>query len=102
MNTTSDSIFTRRYMLFLCATFCTLLWGSAYPAIKNGFALLEIARDDVPAQMLFAGYRFVLAGLFLLLFAQLTGKPLIPAKATQWRQIGLLGLSQTTLQYVFF
>lgn len=102
MNNTTDSIFTRRYVLFLCATLCTLLWGSSYPAIKNGYAMLGIARDNIPAQMLFAGYRFLLAGIFLLLFAKLTGKSLAVANAKQWRQISILGLTQTTVQYVFF
>lgn len=102
MNNTARSPFTRRDILFLCATLCTLLWGSSYPAIKSGYAMLEIARDNIPAQLLFAGYRFLLAGIFLLLFAKLSGKSLAVANATQWRQISILGLTQTTIQYVFF
>lgn len=95
-------IFTRRYYVFALATLCTLLWGSSYPAIKNGYALLAIAPDDVPAQMLFAGYRFFLAGLFLILLAQFTGKPVFRVSRQQWGQLGVLGLTQTTLQYMFF
>lgn len=95
-------IFTRRYYVFAFATLCTLLWGSSYPAIKNGYALLTIAPDDIAAQMLFAGYRFFLAGLFLIFLAQCSGKPVFRVSAHQWRQLGILGLSQTTLQYVFF
>lgn len=102
MNTTTDSIFTRRDVLFVCAILCTLLWGSSYPAIKAGYALLDIARDDIPAQMLFAGYRFFLAGLFLLFFAKLTGKPVAVTSAKHWGQISILGLTQTTVQYIFF
>jgi drug/metabolite transporter (DMT)-like permease len=102
MDNTAGSIFTRRDVLFLCAILCTLLWGSSYPTIKSGYAMLGIARDDIPAQMLFAGYRFFLAGMFLLLFAKLTGKSLAVPGVTQWRQISLLGLTQTTVQYVFF
>ena len=33
-----------------------MLWGSAYPAIKHGYALLHIGRNDLAAQLLFAGY----------------------------------------------
>ena len=102
MSHITNSIFTRREILFLCATLCTLLWGSSYPAIKSGYAMLEIARDNIPAQMLFAGYRFLLAGLILLLFAKLTGKSLSVSSAAHWRQISILGLTQTTIQYVFF
>lgn len=95
-------IFTRRDILFLCATLCTLFWGSSYAAIKSGYAILEIARDNIPAQMLFAGYRFLLAGVFLLLFAKITGKSLAVSSLSHWRQISILGLTQTTVQYVFF
>jgi len=95
-------IFTRRYYVFAFATLCTLLWGSSYPTIKNGYALLAIAQDDIAAQMLFAGYRFFLAGLFLILLAQFTGKPVFRVSPSQWRQVAILGLTQTTLQYVFF
>lgn len=64
--------------------------------------MLEIARDNIPAQMLFAGYRFLLASVFLLLFAKLTGKSLAVSSLSHWRQISILGLTQTTVQYVFF
>ncbi|ACE83362.1 DMT family transporter [Cellvibrio japonicus] len=102
MSNPEDSVFTRRYVLFLCAILCTLLWGSAYPAIKSGYTLLGIARDDIPAQMLFAGYRFLLAGLLLLLLAKLTGKSLGFSSMAQLRQTSILGLTQTMLQYIFF
>ncbi len=98
----SSSFFTRREILFLCATLCTLLWGSSYPAIKSGYAMLDIARNDIPAQMLFAGYRFLLAGIFLLFLCKLTGKALTGINLKQWRQISIMGLTQTTVQYVFF
>lgn len=98
----ASTIFTRREILFLCATLCTLLWGSSYPTIKSGYAMLEIARDNIPAQMLFAGYRFLLAGVFLLLLAKLSGKSVAVSSIAHWRKISILGLTQTTIQYVFF
>jgi drug/metabolite transporter (DMT)-like permease len=100
--THSSSPFTRRDVLFACAVLCTLLWGSSYPAIKSGYVLLGIDRDNIPAQILFAGYRFLLAGVFLLLFAKLAGKSLAIGNAKHWRQVCILGLAQTTVQYVFF
>jgi len=98
----ASAIFTRREIFFLCATLCTLLWGSSYPTIKSGYAMLEIARYNIPAQMLFAGYRFLLAGVFLLLLAKLSGKSVAVSSIAHWRQISILGLTQTTIQYVFF
>jgi drug/metabolite transporter (DMT)-like permease len=79
-----------------------LLWGSAYPAIKTGYAMFSIDANDIPTKMVFAGYRFVLAGLLLLVFAAMTQRPLRLRGWTQVRQIATLGLAQTTLQYIFF
>ncbi|MCB5308942.1 DMT family transporter [Yersinia massiliensis] len=98
----SSPLFTNKKFVFLVATFCCLLWGSAYPAIKNGYALFHIAPDDIPSKMVFAGYRFLLAGLVLLIVAMVSGKAIGRLKKGQYKQIALLGLTQTTLQYVFF
>lgn len=95
------SFFTRPRHVFLLASLCCLLWGSAYPAIKQGYALLAIDRNDLAAQILFAGYRFVGAGVLLLFFARLSGKSLAMS-TPQWGQVALLGVLQTSLQYVFF
>ena len=96
------SVFSRRRNLVLLATLCCLLWGSAYPAIKGGYALLGIERSDTAAQIVFAGWRFLLAGALLLVMAQLTGRRVWALAPVQWAQLGLLGLAQTALQYVFF
>lgn len=95
------SFFTLPRNVFLLAGLCCLLWGSAYPAIKQGYALLEISRNDLAAQILFAGYRFVGAGALLLIFAKLTGKDLRLQRA-QVGEMAALGVFQTTLQYIFF
>ncbi len=96
------SIFTERKVVFLVASLCCLLWGSAYPAIKNGYALFHIAAHDIPSKLVFAGYRFVLAGLVLLVIARLGDKPVFHMDRRTLGQVTLLGLTQTSLQYVFF
>lgn len=97
----SPSIFTRRKVVFLLASLCCLLWGSAYPAVKNGYALFGIAADDIPSKLVFAGWRFLLAGLVLLVIAAAGRKPLALDRRTLAR-VSLLGLTQTSLQYLFF
>lgn len=98
----TTSPFQTRAGVFALATLCCLLWGSAYPAIKNGYALLHIAPADVASQMVFAGWRFALAGLILLIVSAALRKPIFRLTGRQVRQLTLLGLAQTTLQYVFF
>ncbi|MNU30606.1 DMT family transporter [uncultured Brevundimonas sp.] len=96
------SLYQTRSGVFALATLCCLLWGSAFPAVKNGYALLHIAPGDIPSQMLFAGWRFALAGAILLGVAATMKKPILALSGRQMRQVGLLGLTQTTIQYVFF
>lgn len=96
------SFFARPLVVVLLATFCCLLWGSAYPAIKGGYALMRISQDDLGGKMLFAGWRFLLAGLALLGLAWATGRR---SGVRSTRDIGALftlGATQTALQYVFF
>ncbi len=95
-------LFSQRRVVVLLACVSCLLWGSAYPAIKTGYALFSIDADDIPTKMVFAGYRFVLAGLLLLAFAAVTRRPLRLPGWAQVRQIMALGLTQTSLQYIFF
>ncbi|MDP5240487.1 DMT family transporter [Uliginosibacterium sp. 31-16] len=98
----ANNFFTRRPVVFALATLCCLLWGSAYPAIKNGYTLLHIAANDIPGKLLFAGWRFLFAGLVLLVFARFTGKSLRLKSLRETGEVCLLGLTQTSLQYVFF
>jgi len=98
----SRNLFTNRSSVFALATLCCLLWGSAYPAIKNGYALLGVAAADVASQMLFAGWRFLLAGVILLAVTAALKKPIFRLSGAQMRQVALLGVTQTTIQYVFF
>ena len=97
----SATFFTRRKVVVLIATLCCLLWGSAFPAIKNGYALFDIAADDIASKLVFAGYRFIFAGLVLLVIAAM-GKKVLRLDRRTLGQVTLLGLTQTSLQYVFF
>lgn len=95
-------LFSRKNIVYLSAAFCCLLWGSAYPAIKSGYELFQIAADDIPSKVVFAGYRFLFAGLLLLLLAMMQRKPIARLSPRQFGQLTLLGLTQTSLQYIFF
>lgn len=98
----TEQFFSNRKVVFLLASFCCLLWGSAYPAIKNGYLLFDIAPDDIPAKLLFAGYRFLFAGLVLLIMALATRRDILTPLRKNPGSLALLGLTQTCLQYIFF
>ena len=81
------------------ALICSILWGSAIPVVKTGYELLEIT--DTFAKFTFAGYRFALAGLFVLLLMKVQNKPIKPEKS-EWSAILMICAVQTVLQYVFY
>lgn len=97
---TEDS-FKKPAVIFMMATIACLLWGSAFPAIKVSYSMLGIGDAGSIVKLQFAGYRFFLAGLYLLAYILYKKRPLaIPKKALP--SLMFLGIVQTTLQYLFF
>ena len=97
-----EKFFTKNLTVCICAIFCCLLWGSAFPCVKIGYKLFSVDTDSVPSLMLFAGTRFALAGILVIVFGCITQKKfLVPKPRNLWR-VALLSLFQTALQYTFF
>ena len=86
----------------LIAAFACFLWGSATPLIKIGNELFEIGNSDTWKLILFAGVRFALAGLLVLVFAGVSERRIPLPKRGSWSHIMMHGLFQTVLQYTFF
>lgn len=86
--------------IFFPAVLCTALWGSAIPVVMTGYELFQIAANDIPAKLVFAGWRFTFAGLIVMaLFAVRSRSKLMPARG-DWSGILLLSAAQTVLQYM--
>ena len=85
----------------LPALICALLWGSAFPAIKHVYEFWESEglTRNLPLIFLFAGVRFTIAGGGLLFFGKNLRQEL---RATPWKFLAALALTQTFFQYVFF
>ena len=97
-----ENVLKKTWVIALVALFCCLLWGSAFPSIKVGYELFEIASADTAAQILFAGCRFALAGVMVIVAGSLIqGKFLKPSKAALPKVFKLCML-QTVIQYFFF
>ena len=92
--------YTNRRNIVLMAGLCCLLWGSAYPSIKVGYELFNV--NDIGGKLVFAGYRFTLAGAFIIVLEIIKRRSIISFNKKQLSQITLLGVTQTTLQYIFF
>lgn len=87
-------------VVILMAGFCCLLWGSAFPCIKIGYKLFQIKSGETASQILFAGIRFALAGVMVIITFSLMNKKVI--KPSSPTKIVTLSLFQTILQYVPF
>ena len=93
---------TNPFVVCLLAMVCCGLWGSAFPCIKIGYQMFRIAADDTASQILFAGYRFMLAGVFTIIIGSIFGRKfLLPQRASMGKILKLCML-QTVLQYLFF
>ena len=95
----TSSFISSKPRLVLLASACTLLWGSASPFIKLACALFDESSSDVASLIVFAGVRFVLAGLLVVVAGSLSERrPLLPARADVI-PICVLALFQTAIQY---
>ena len=84
-----------------CLVSCGL-WGSAYPCVKIGYELFGITGSDVASRLVFAGTRFTIAGIMVVVGVSIAQRrALLPAKR-DLGAIGILALFQTVLQYFFF
>ena len=97
-----SSPFSRPVVLFLCALTACGLWGSAIPAIKLVYRAFDVDTSNAGSLLLFAGVRFALAGLLVLVFFGVhTRKPPLPAKR-DWGKVLVIAAFQTVIQYLCY
>ncbi len=97
-----EKFFSKPIVVCLCAVFCCILWGSAFPCVKIGYKLFEIDQSSPACLMLFAGMRFTLAGVFVIAFGCATQKKYIAPKPKNIWRVLVVALFQTAMQYTFF
>ena len=102
------SIFQRHVWVALLAFTAAFSWGWAFPLVKLGFAEYGITQNMTASKMLFAGLRFGLAGIIILLIAATTGRS-FSYKSTAPKGsfsnalfLLLFALMNTTLHYACF
>ncbi|MBQ3935514.1 MAG: DMT family transporter [Ruminococcus sp.] len=94
--------FKKEAAIFAGALLCCFLWGSAFPCIKIGYKLWNIDGGDTWRIIRFAGVRFVLAGLLVIVFASISRRKLLLPKRAELPKIMWLSAFQTIGQYVLF
>lgn len=102
MQKKKQSVLQNKLVVIFLAMICCILWGSAFPCIKIGYRLFHIASQDTVSQIFFAGSRFTLAGVLVILAGSvLSGKMLVPSKKEAGHAV-VLSVFQTVMQYVLF
>lgn len=102
MKDDNKKFFQRPVPLLICAVIATALWGSAIPAIKIGYEMFGITESSAPVKFVFAGIRFVLAGIIVIIFDCISKKRIVVPKKDEIKGIFVLGMVQTTVEYIFF
>lgn len=85
--------------MVLCAVLCTFLWGSAYPVIKSGYAVMNIV--NTADKIMFAGVRFFVAGIMVLLFSLVYKRKFPVLEKKEVLPALIFGFVQTALVYLF-
>ena len=88
-------------VVLACLAAC-FLWGSAFPCVKIGYELFAVDAADVPSILAFAGVRFTLAGLMVVVGMSVARRRAFVPERRDLPAIGVLSLFQTVLQYVLF
>ena len=96
----SDKLLTNIFFVSGTALFCTILWGTAFPAIKIGYRLFEISNTDTPSILIFAGARFALAGIIVLSIGFMRNPKAMLLHKKDILPVGILGFFQTFMQYL--
>jgi drug/metabolite transporter (DMT)-like permease len=97
-----QGILKKKYVVIVIAIFCSILWGSAFPVLKVSYTEMQMAADDTIAKIVLAGYRFLLAGVILLVGLLLFNRKALHLTRRQTFFIVIFGFIQTAVQYFFF
>jgi len=95
-------IINNKFYVSILAVICTMLWGSAFPAIKLGYKELKIDENDTKNILIFAGIRFFLASILIIVLESLWKKQWILCPKKDLFSISIIGIINTFLQYLFF
>lgn len=96
-----EKFLTNPIIVTIAALLCCALWGSATPFIKIGYELI-LPEKTVASTILFAGIRFMLAGILTILIYSIARKKFLYPKKQNIDKVLKISAFQTVIQYIFF
>ncbi len=97
-----EDVLSKNVVVCLLAFVCCALWGSAFPCVKIGYKMFDIAQSDAADQIFFAGVRFAIAGIMVIIFGSFCEKKLLIPKIKEMPRVAALSFFQTIMQYVLY
>ena len=97
----NNKIFTSLWFVAFSAILCCALWGSATPFIKIGYELI-LPEKNVASTILFAGIRFMFAGMLTIIIYSIARKKILIPQKKNFDKVVKISCFQTVIQYVFF
>ena len=94
-----ENLLRKKWFASVGMVLCTLLWGSANPVIKYAYQTLGI--DAAADKLMFAGVRFLLAGVMVFLLAWMKNRRVPTVPRPLIGGVTLYGVLQTGLLYIF-
>ena len=101
METKKNKLLTNKFFVAVSALICCALWGSATPFIKVGYELI-LPVQTTASTILFAGIRFLIAGILTVLIYSIARRKILYPKKENWGRIAVVSCSQTIIQYMLF
>ena len=100
--TREDNLFTKKHTVVILAIIAMFSWGCAFPFIKIGMHEFLILNDDTAGKMLFAGTRFLFAGIITLIISFLKDHDIKICSIKDFGWLILYGFVNTGLHYFCF
>lgn len=102
METKATDRLSRPGVVAVLAGVSCLLWSSAASAIKTAYRLMNLPSSDTWSMVLFAGCRFCIAGILVILLTSLRYRRLVHPSNSGWGSALKLSLVQTSGQYLTY
>lgn len=94
-----DRVFSKKANCIIATLLCMFLWGSLFPCIKIGYQNFAVDTSSVPSILLFAGVRFIICGIIIIIIASVKDKKIVAVEKGSIVPILLIGLFSIVLHY---
>lgn len=94
--------YDEKQSVVILSVICCLLWGTAFPVLKISYQELGMQHNDVFSKMVFAGLRFLFAGMMVFIYYYIKNKKAPEINKSSIMPFIIFGVLNTTIQYSFF